>query len=168
MFSLSYPSPTHNIYRLTSCICPLSYPHLLSIAINKSSVCPILFRTCPSALLGEKRGRFTALKEVSWPQCSLGCSVPIQSPGGSSVGSPVLSLEHRKIKSPVLGYSIAQVHQIFYVGTAASKLRRLCRSLRLLLYRAISSSADEVGVDESRVTNISSSSGCPSCSWGTV
>lgn len=83
------------------------------------------------------------------------------------MGSPVLSLEHRKLKRPVLGYSIAQVHQI-YVGTAASKLRRLCRSLRLLLYRAISSSADEVGVDESCVTNISSSSGCPSSSWGTV
>lgn len=84
------------------------------------------------------------------------------------MGSPVLALEHRKLKSPVLGYSIAQVHLVFYVGTAASKLRRPCRSLRLLLYRAISSSADEVGVDESRVTNVASSSGCPSCSWGTV
>jgi len=80
------------------------------------------------------------------------------------MGSLVLLLEPGKFRSPTLGHPKAQELWIAYVGTAASRLRRLCRSLRLLLYRAISSSADAVGVDESRVNSISSSSGCPSCS----
>lgn len=123
---------------------------------------------CPSALLDEKRGRFTASEESVGHRAHGKLRSHPESVGRRD--SLELSLEHRKLGRAVPGQSIAQVCQVTYVGTAVSKLRRLCRSFRLLLYRAMSSRAEGAGADGSRVPSVSSSSssGCPSCSRGTA